>query len=311
MELSVIIEQIFMLFFIAAAGYLGLNAEGNKALSRLVIYLTLPALILSSVTEVPQDIAKSGVLLLLGASFFTYALLGAVSLAVPRILKADRADYGIYHFMTIFGNVGFIGFPVLSALFGEKAIFLAAIFNLPMNLFCFSVGILMIAPKGTKLKITALWNPTVVASVAALLLYLMPISLPAAVNDGLSLLGSATIPLAMMLIGSSLAQLPFREVWNIPKLYLLSLIKLILCPLLIYFVLSQLIDDSLLLGIATVLTAKIGRASCRKSVGYQCHDALHRIRRQRIAGLPGRFHLDRSFPVDHSFDRIYFALNEA
>jgi hypothetical protein len=124
-----------------------------------------------------------------------------------------------------------------------------------MNLFCFSVGILMIAPKGTKLKITALWNPTVVASVAALLLYLMPISLPAAVNDGLSLLGSATIPLAMMLIGSSLAQLPFREVWNIPKLYLLSLIKLILCPLLIYFVLSQLIDDSLLLGIATVLTA--------------------------------------------------------
>ncbi len=260
MELSVIVEQIFMLFLIAAVGYLGfktkiLNAEGNKVLSRLVIHLTLPALILSSVAEVPQDITKSGVLLLLGASFFTYALLGAVSLAVPRILRADRRDYGVYHFMTIFGNVGFMGFPVLSALFGEKAIFLAAIFNLPMNLLCFSVGILMIAPKGTKLKVTTILNPTVVASVAALLLYLLPLSLPAVFNEGLSLLGSATIPLAMMLIGSSLAQLPFREVWNIPKLYLLSLIKLIFCPLLIYFVLGLFIDDSLLLGIATVLTA--------------------------------------------------------
>ncbi|HMM06860.1 MAG TPA: AEC family transporter [Clostridiales bacterium] len=260
MELSIIIEQIFMLFLIAAAGYLGfrtkiLNAEGNKAISRLVIYLTLPALILSSVAEVPQDIAKSAVLLLLGASFFTYALLGAVSLAVPRLLRADRSDYGVYHFMTIFGNVGFMGFPVLSALFGEKALFLAAIFNLPMNLFCFSVGILMIAPKGTKLKFTTILNPTVVASVAALLLYLLPLSLPTVLNDGLSLLGSATIPLAMILIGSSLAQLPFREVWNIPKLYLLSLIKLILCPLLIYYVLNLFIDDSLLLGIATVLTA--------------------------------------------------------
>lgn len=260
MELSVIIEQIFTLSLIAAAGYIAfktkiINAEGNKAISRLVIYLTLPALILASVADVPQSITKNSVFLLLGASFFTYALLGAISFAVPRVLKAGRRDYGVYAFMTIFGNVGFMGFPVLSALFGDNAIFLAAIFNLPMNLLCFSVGILLIAPKGTKLHITTLLNPTVIASLAALLLYLLPFSLPAVLNDGLALIGNATIPLAMILIGSSLAQLPFREVWNIPKLYLLSLIKLILCPLIVYLVLRWFINDALLLGIATVLTA--------------------------------------------------------
>lgn len=260
MELSVIIEQIFILSLIAAAGYIAfrtkiLSAEGNKAISRLVIYVTLPALILSSVANVPEAITTGDVLLLLGASFFTYALLGAVSLAVPRLLKADKADYGVYEFMTMFGNVGFIGFPVLTALFGEKAIFLAAIFNIPMNLFCFSIGILMVAPKGTKLKATAMLNPTVVASFAALLLYLLPVSLPGVVNEGLSLIGDPTIPLAMMLIGSSLAQIPFREVLNVPRLYLLSLIKLIVCPLLVFFVLQWFIDDSLLLGIAAVLSA--------------------------------------------------------
>lgn len=260
MELSVILQQIFILFLIAAAGYFGfkgniLNAEGNKAISRLVIYLTLPALILASVAKVPRDIAVTDVLLLLGAAFFTYALLGAVSLAVPWVLRVDRSDAGIYRFMTVFGNVGFMGFPMLAALFGEKAIFLAAIFNLPMNLLCFSVGILLIAPKGTKLKAKAILNPTVVASFGALLLYLLPVSLPAPLNDGLSLLGSATIPLAMIVIGSSLAQLPFLDIWKLPRLYLLSLIKLILCPLLVYGVLRLFIDDSLLLAIATLLTA--------------------------------------------------------
>lgn len=260
MELSVIIEQIFILSLIAAAGYIAfrtniLSAEGNKSISRLVIYVTLPALILSSVADVPQAITTGDVLLLLGASFFTYALLGAVSFAVPRLLKADKEDYGVYEFMTMFGNVGFIGFPVLTALFGEKAIFLAAIFNIPMNLFCFSIGILMVAPKGTKLKATAMLNPTVVASFAALLLYLLPVSLPDVFNEGLSLIGDPTIPLAMMLIGSSLAQIPFREVLNVPRLYLLSFIKLIVCPLLVFFVLQWFIDDSLLLGIAAVLSA--------------------------------------------------------
>lgn len=260
MELSVIVEQIFILSLVAATGYIAykakiLNAEANKAISRLVIYVTLPAMLIASVADVPDSVTNGSVWLLLGASFLTYALLAVIALGVPRILKADKDDYGVYAFMTMFGNVGFMGFPVLTALFGEKAIFLAAIFNLPLNLISFSLGILMIAPKGTKLKATTFLNPTVVASVAALLLYLLPVSLPTVVNSGLSLIGDATIPLAMMLIGASLAQIPFREVWNIPRLYLLSLIKLIICPLFIYFVLQWFIGDELLLGIATILIA--------------------------------------------------------
>ena len=260
MQLTVIVEQIFILALVAAAGYAAfktkiLNPETNKAVSRLVIYITLPAMLIASVADVPASVTGHTVWLLLGASFLTYALLGLIAVTAPRLIRAKREDYGVYTFMAMFGNVGFMGFPVLTAIFGEKAIFLAAIFNLPMNLICFSLGILMIAPKGTKLKATALLNPTVVASVAALLLYLLPWSLPTVVNDGFALIGQATIPLAMMLIGSSLAQLPFREIFAIPRLYLLSFVKLITCPFLIYLALRWLIKDPLLLGIATVLVS--------------------------------------------------------
>lgn len=255
-----VLQRILLLFFLMAVGYCVyqlkiVSAEGKKNLASLVLNVTLPAMILASVADVPASFGVTDIFLLLGLSFLCYGIMGIIAFFAPRILRCPLEERGLYSFMTLFGNVGFMGFPVLTVLFGSEAIFVAAILNLPMNLLCFSVGILMVAPRGTKLKASSLLTPTVIASVAAPILFLLPFSLPTVVYDGLSLLGSATVPLAMLVVGITLAQMPFRELWCYPRVYGMSCFRLLLCPLTVFLILQCFPLREYYIGILTVLAA--------------------------------------------------------
>lgn len=260
MEYTVLLQQIIILFLIAACGFIayrrGIMTEaGNKSVSKIVLYITLPAMILASVADVPGDFTALDILFLILLSLLSYAIMGFIAFLVPRLIRGEKKDYGLYEFLTMFGNVGFMGFPVLTAVFGPQAVFLAAIFNLPMNLLSFTIGVLMLAPKGTRLKIREFFTPAVVASILAPLLFLAPVKLPDFLYEGFSLLGGATVPLAMMMIGASIAQLPFKEIWNRPKLYIVSAVKLLLCPVAVWLIFKGFVDDPPVLGTAVILAA--------------------------------------------------------
>ena len=260
MEYTVLLQQILILFAIAACGFIafkrGMMTEtANKAVSKIVLHITLPAMILASVADVPGDFTAADILFLIALSFLSYAILGIVAFLTPRLIRGEKKDYGVYEFLTMFGNVGFMGFPVLTAVFGSQAVFLAAIFNLPMNLLSFTIGVLMLAPKGTRLRTKELFTPAVVASVVAPLLFLSPFTVPSIVYEGFSLLGGATVPLAMMLIGASVARLPFKEIWSQGRFYTVSAIKLLVCPIVIWLAFKGFVKDPLILGTAVILAA--------------------------------------------------------
>ena len=255
-----VLRQILLLFFLMAVGYCVyqlkiVSAEGKRDLSRLVLNVTLPAMILASVAEVPASFGAGDILLLMGLSFLGYGIMGVIAFCAPRILRCSREEQGLSGFLILFGNVGFMGFPVLAVLFGSEAVFIAAILNLPMNLLCFSVGILMVAPPGTKLKPSALLTPTVIASIVAPLLFVLPFSLPAGIYEGLSLLGSATVPLAMLVVGMTLAQMPLKVFWHMPRLYGVAVCRLLLCPLAVWLILRCFPISENYLNIITVLAA--------------------------------------------------------
>ncbi|MBR5329274.1 MAG: AEC family transporter [Firmicutes bacterium] len=258
MQYSVLLQQIIIIFAIAAVGFIAfkcglIQEEGNRAISKLVLYITLPAMIIASVADVPPNLTAGDILFFLFLSFISYAVMGLIGFFIPRLLKAERKDYGVYTFVTMFGNVGFMGFPILSTIFGPQAVFIAAIFNLPMNLLSFTLGVLMLAPRGTKLQMKEFFTPAVVTSFIAPLLYLLPITIPTAIYDGFSLLGSATVPLGMFIIGSSIAQIPFKQIWNLPKLYVVSAAKLLICPIALWLIFKPFVHDPLIFGIAVAL----------------------------------------------------------
>ena len=144
--MDAIVTQMIILFILVIIGYYlskkkMMDADFDRKLSGLVINVTCPSLILSSVMgDTLPD--KEKILPLLVVGFATYVILIGLAFLLPRYLPVKSSDRGIYSFMLAFGNVGFIGYPIVASIFGASAVFYASILNFPSTLLIFVFGTL-------------------------------------------------------------------------------------------------------------------------------------------------------------------------
>ena len=256
--------QMAILFVVVIAGYvcnrLGyVGGEWDRKMSSLILNVTCPALILNSVMgPALPDRQLIAPLLLVG--FVTYAVLTPIAVFLPRLLSRDVSRQGIYGFMMMFGNVGFIGYPIVSALFGAKAVFYASLLNFPNTLFVFTVGQSLIAQgnghKGLHFDPKVLISPSMMASYIAIAIVALNVgNLPVTLSRPIELLGNMTVPGALLIIGSQMAQLPKRQMLGTPRIYLVTLLKLIVLPEGLYFFFRMAGADPLVCRINTVVIA--------------------------------------------------------
>ncbi len=132
-------------FLAGRLGYMG--GDFDKKLSGLIIDFTCPALILSSTMgeQLPQRDMVAPLLLI---STITYIVLTGIALTLPRLLTHRRSDEGIVGFALMFGNVGFIGYPIAASIFGHEAVFYAAVLNVVNTFAVFTVGTMLISGNG-------------------------------------------------------------------------------------------------------------------------------------------------------------------
>lgn len=268
MDLSAILNQMVVLFCAMALGYVVckarvINAAFNQTLSKLILNLCMPGMILASVMNVPRQLSNTEVWVLLGISFGLHLFFILVALAIPRLFRLNRSTGNLYRFLLIFSNVAFMGFPVVSAIFGPDAVFYASIFNIPFNLLAFTLGVYLVAGKGVKLSPKKLLlSPGILVSVAALVIYLFDIPFPAFVKDTADLLGQITTPGAMLVIGSTLATIPLKKAFTQWKLYPLLLLKLLVLPVAVWLLLRPWLHNELMLGVTVVIAAMPSATNC-------------------------------------------------
>ena len=267
MDMTQIIKQMTVLFLIMGTGYLcgkkGLMDEDlSKKLSSLVLNVTMPAMILASVAGGSAGYSKSAAGQVLLAGAVCYAVIVPLAFAVVRLLRVPDSQAKLYAFMIIFSNTGYMGYPVLRAIYGEGAIFLASIFNMLFDVLAYSLGVWLMSGGRGKFSPRVLVNPALISSVLALAVFMTDIKLPSVIGSTLDSLGSVTSPCAMMLIGSSLALIPAKEIFTELRLYPFSLIKQLALPLLARFILGFILGDPELLGIMTVLAAMPAASLC-------------------------------------------------
>ena len=233
-----------------------MGADFDRKLSGLVINVTCPSLILSSVMEgvLPN---KELILPLLLVGFATYVVLIGAAFLLPRYLPVSLSDRGIYSFMLAFGNVGFIGYPIVASIFGSSAVFYASILNFPSTLLVFVFGTLFIAGNQGKMKFdwSVLYCPAMMASYLSILIVVTGWVPPRVISTPFILLGNITVPAALLIIGSSMAQVPIRRMFGNPAIYMMSVLRLILVPLLILYLLRLCSVDETIANINVVLSA--------------------------------------------------------
>lgn len=235
------LQVMVVLFIIVVLGYalckLGYMGEDfDRKLSSIVVDVTCPLLILSSVMgESLPD--RTLILPLLGVGFLTYVLLLVFGFFVPRLIAADRDDQGMIGFALMFANVGFIGYPIVSSIFGAKAVFYAALLNMPNTFFIFTAGVMLVKGEYSvrKLNLKLLFSPAMIAAFVAALLMALDVHTPEIVARPVTMVGNITVPAALMIIGSSMARLPLHDIIGSPKVYVASVVRLGVVPLSLYF----------------------------------------------------------------------------
>lgn len=262
MDISAVFPQVVILFAVLLLGFFAvrgrlLRPETNRVLADLVILVTNPCSILSSVFNGERTLTNSQVFLLTGVALGMFLLLILLSRLTPYLLRVPPEERGIYRFMTTFGNVSFLGYPVVEAVFGFNGIFMASIFTLFYQLFCFTYGVTQISadPRDAKLSLRMFCKPCVLAAMAAYVCYLLDLRPPAIVGEVFQTVGRMTSPAAMLSIGCGMAGMNLRGIFGQKNIYPLLLLKLVLAPLMVWALLRLVVTDTRILGVSVILAA--------------------------------------------------------
>lgn len=263
-DMTVLIHQLIQLFIIICIGFLAfkvniLNEKSIHALNRFVLDITLPLMMIDSVLSMKQRPEGSEVATLFGASIVFYLIMPVIAFIIVKImvktLNIVRSRQGAYMFMLIFSNVGFMGFPILQAACGAQggtAVFYAAVLNIFFNLSAFTYGVVMIGygeAKKTAFNLKSLLTPGIISAILAIIIYVSDIHFPSTIEDVVGTVGGLTSPLAMILVGATLATIKLSEVFNEWKIYVFSIIKQFILPILLYPVFRFFLGNSLLFNV--------------------------------------------------------------
>ena len=252
------------LFAVVVVGYVAgkldyMGGTFDKRLSKLVIDITCPALILSSAMggDLPD---RRYILPLLGISIFTYFVLTGLALLLSRFVARRKEDEGIVGFAMIFGYVGFMGYPVVASIYGHQAVFYAAVLNVVNTFAVFTIGTMMVT--GGEGATQERFNKKVLYSTPMLSAYLSMLivalgidGIPEFVSQPLTMIGNITVPAALLIIGSSMSHLPLRALLGNATVYTTTLLRLVVLPVGMFFLCRALGFDAFSTSINTVVIA--------------------------------------------------------
>jgi len=258
------VQVMMTLFVIVIVGYVAgklsyLGGDFDRQLSRLVINITCPALILSSAMtgELPD---RQFILPLLAISVITYVVLTIVAFLLPRYLTRKKDDEGAIGFALMFGNVGFMGYPVVASIFGHEAVFYAAVLNVVNTFAVFTVGTMLITGKSgveqKRFEKKVLYSTPMLAAYLTMAIVALEIdNIPEAISQPLTMIGNITVPAALLIIGSSMSNLPIRAFLGNASVYVTALMRLAIIPLGIFYLCRVLGFSPLVVNINTVVIA--------------------------------------------------------
>ena len=255
--MSAALHQITVIFIGILAGFVCrklkvLSEEGTATVSNIVVKIILPFYLFSAILNSGSAVDSKGVLLTLGLSLGMFLLSGLVALVIVPLLRPPAGDRGVYLFETMCGNVTYIGIPVCAAVLGGNAAFYGSLLNIPYNLLCFSLGIWLLAGK---LPLKKILNPAFLSGVAAAILYLLRVPVPSVLLDGCAFIGQATSPCAMLVIGSVLGSVSFKEIFTEWRAIPYVLIRLVGLGALMALLLSFIDVDPVLKGVVILMAS--------------------------------------------------------
>jgi len=252
------LEIQLMIILIIAVGY-GITKAGmfsDKAradLTNIVIYVVLPCNIFASFGGdiSPEILRQSGIILLVSFGLQgTYIILNKI---LYRRFSPQRQ--AVLKYATISNNAGFLGLPVIEAVFGPTGLLFGSIMLIPMRIFMWTSGLSLFTRTNTKEKVkTIATHPCIWAVILGFGYIFAPFTLPEFLGNTIAAIGRTTTVLAMLVVGSVLSGFEVKTALDKDCFYY-SFLRLIAIPAVMFGALRLLGVDPLVTGVAVLSAA--------------------------------------------------------
>lgn len=230
------LKQSLVLFIVMLIGYFSnkkgiLNEEINKGLSSFLVNVSLPLLIIGSFNfscdgQIGKNLIKAVIL-----SFICFI----ITCIIGRVISKNKGDKGIIlNFISMFSNVGFMGFPIIEGIYGKEGVIYASILNMVLTIFCWTYGIYLFTGQKDKKQLkNILKNPPLISTFIGIILLVFSINISDVFSDVIKMVGSTTTPLAMILIGSMMAKITIKNSIKDKDIYIGAFVRLIMIPIIL------------------------------------------------------------------------------
>lgn len=260
----ILLQQMMVLFLYMLIGY-GACKKGkfddvfSKKISWLVVEIANNAMIISAAINSDGSIKGKDFITTLLLAVGVYAVLLGVAALLPLICRPSIQEKGIYQIALVFNNIGFMGYPIISAVYGSSALLYAVLFSITFNVLIYTYGIQKVQSFGqdseTEKAKGSFFNVGVLCGFLALFLYIAQIPMPQFIKTTASGLSNLTSPLSMMVIGISLCKILLRKLFSDIKLLLYSLVKLLVIPIVGMFIINRIVDNKMLCHVCMIILA--------------------------------------------------------
>lgn len=268
MNFSALLTIIATLFLLMACGFFARKVKiiddvASKRLSSLIIKIGQPMMIVSALTEAEfsyENLKDGFIIVALG--IVLHALMAVLAFFLCKGFR-DLDERKITEFSLVFTNAGFIGFPIMEALFGAKGLFLASFYVISFHLFIWSWGIAILARKRPDIKLTVrkiFVNLGSIPCLIGVLLYMAVIpfpsfEIPAFISKFMMYLSNLCTPISVLITGALLATRTPKQIFGSGKIYYFSAMKLVVIPLIVCVIAKLLGLPDMLVLFATVEAA--------------------------------------------------------
>jgi predicted permease len=242
MESRIVLTRITILAVVVVIGAIAarfrvFNNESKDVLSKVIFNISLPLMLFTNffrMEATPRLIANSLSVLAITATIILFLLLlGWISVRLYRLKDAEAAVFKAH---SMFGNTIFLGFPLITALFGVEGLLYASMYQLVSTIMMWTIGVIILSHgRGISWRTSLLRvvNPNTIATVLGLLCFLFSVRLPSVILKPMTELGAANTWLSMLYIGAMLVFSNVAGMLRRRSLYLISLNRLVIGPALL------------------------------------------------------------------------------
>ena len=238
MAFEVALNTMIVFFLILAVGYIAgkrgiISQESMPSLASIATKVLLPAQIFFAtyVGTTRETIIANLPMIALAAGF--YVVIGIVTFAIAKVLRLPRDKDRVFMLCFMFGNTGFVGVPLLAALFPDTGLLNLSLFTIVDQALFWSFGVWLATARSrdAHFQLKSILSPNIVAMVAVFAFVLLDVPLPSIASDMLETLKDATSALCMMYLGAMLCFSNWKAALKRPELYVGIIVKMVALPI--------------------------------------------------------------------------------